>query len=136
MNQDTKLKLQAYLDHELSEQESRQMADLVDRDQDARLLYGELMEAAALLNGNELEVKCPESREFYWSKIERAIAHSSRQASAPELGRGHYWWWSRLVAPALGVTFLLMMGLWLLNPAPGPGRLSYRHEFETPLDET
>src|SRR5881296_2996806 len=73
INHETELKLQAYLDGELSPGEAKTVADLLRRDAGAQALYQELRIAKSLLAENELERKLPESGEFYWSKIRRQI---------------------------------------------------------------
>ena len=81
MTHEQQLKLQAFLDGELPENEARDMAALVARDGEAADLVAELRHTRRALAGFEPGLKVPESREFYWSKIERAIG---RQEPAPE----------------------------------------------------
>ena len=85
MNEETQLRLQAYLDGELSSGEAREMAGWLERDAEARSLLAELENTRGALAGFDSEIKLPESREFYWSKIEREIRRSERpeQVSAP-----------------------------------------------------
>jgi|SRR6266850_847605 len=73
MDFETGLKLQAYLDGELPETEAREIAKFLAQDQEAALLLGELKNTRQALKGSEIVVQLPESREFYWSKIEREI---------------------------------------------------------------
>jgi anti-sigma factor RsiW len=135
MNQDIKLKLQAYLDNELSESETREFASWLERDAEARVLQGELNSIKSTLAGNEVEVKLPESREFYWSKIERAIRHGSQPKRGPAFLSG-YPWWVRWCAPALGVAVLLVAALSVIKLTTAPTQVSYLHEIETPLEDT
>ena len=62
------------------------------------------LSAALLLAArwNEPVLNLPESREFYWSKIERSIASAERIAP-PAASRP---WWMRLVAPLAGAVAL------------------------------
>lgn len=76
MNVEDGIKLQAYLDGELTGRESQRMAALIESDADAQALRAELRQVRSLLTANEPELRLPESREFYWSKIERAIERS------------------------------------------------------------
>lgn len=135
MNQETKLKLQAHLDGELGEGESRKVAAWLDQDPEARELSRELNEIKGVLRTPELEVKLPESREFYWSKIERALVQQP-SPKAPALS----WlrpWWMRLLAPAMGVAVLLIAALSIVKlTSTNTPRLSYLHEIETPLEDT
>jgi len=73
MNEEQQLKLQAFLDGELSEGEAREVAVWVARDRDATALLAELRNTRQALAGFEADLKVPESREFYWSKIAREI---------------------------------------------------------------
>ena len=77
MKQELQLKLQAYLDGELPDGEAREAADLLAQDAEARALLAELKNTRAALAGFEADIKLPESREFYWSKIEREIQRQS-----------------------------------------------------------
>jgi anti-sigma factor RsiW len=94
------LKLQAYLDNELSASEAKEVAAWVARDQQAAALLGELKMAKAALVGNELEIKVPESREFYWSKISREIERQEATEGREEAAAQP--WWRRLAMP-LGI---------------------------------
>src|SRR5437667_753153 len=73
MNYDAQLKLQAYLDGELPEAEARAVANWLAQDREAVALFGELRNTRQALVGVEVGVTLPESREFFWSKIEREI---------------------------------------------------------------
>lgn len=139
INYETQLKLQAYLDGELSAGEAKAVADLLNSDAGAQALYQELRIARSLLSGNELERKLPESREFYWSKIQRQIVHVESTladgVAAPETPR----WWTRFLAPA-GVLAALAIFVVVALRSPEGGRsflaLDDSHEIETPLEET
>jgi anti-sigma factor RsiW len=87
MNQEVELKLQAHLDGELSAAEAREVSALIDKDAEARALYTELQQTSVALKFNELERSLPESREFFWSKIEREI-----QRLDAEPVSGAPWW--------------------------------------------
>jgi anti-sigma factor RsiW len=104
MNTESELRLQAYLDNEVSSSEAREIASWIARDAEAKALCQELQATkAALAPENELPVNVPDSREFYWSKIERAIEHAEREPvrrSSPQS------WWLRLLAPVAGTALL------------------------------
>jgi len=76
------LKLQAYLDSELPASEEREMLALLAEDAEASALLAELKNTRAALTGFEAEIKLPEAREFYWSKIERVILRAEKPAIA------------------------------------------------------
>ena len=62
------------------------MANWLARDREAAALLEELRNTRAALAGFEAEVRLPESREFFWSKIEREIQRL--EAPAPRPARG------------------------------------------------
>jgi anti-sigma factor RsiW len=78
------LKLQAWVDGELSDSEAASVAELVRSDSAAAALAAELRMTRGFLAGNEPEVKLPESREFHWSKIQRAIERAEAEPAARE----------------------------------------------------
>ncbi len=82
------IKLQAQLDGELTGREAQEIAALIENDAEARALFGELQMTRSMLTANEPEFRLPESREFYWSKIEREI---TRLETAPATAQGPAW---------------------------------------------
>ena len=82
------LKIQSFLDGELSETEAREVAALVASDSEAAALHAELKNTRRALSGFEGDLKVPETREFYWSRISREIARVEPAAAvkaAPSL---------------------------------------------------
>jgi hypothetical protein len=79
MKHEVELRIQSYLDNQSGEAERREIAALIGRDAQARGLYEALAAAKTLLVENEPEYKLAETREFYWSRIEREIR---RQAAS------------------------------------------------------
>ena len=77
MTNEQELKLQAFFDGELPEAEAREIASLLARDADAAALHSELKNTRGALRGFEKGVTLPESREFFWSKIQREIEKSA-----------------------------------------------------------
>ncbi|MEK7686740.1 MAG: hypothetical protein AAB466_15095 [Verrucomicrobiota bacterium] len=137
MNVEAQLKLQAYLDNELSSEEARQVAALLAQDQEACALYEGLKTVKELLAGNEVEFKVPETREFYWSRIEREINRLTQaEAVEPSGGLGTSWW-LRWLAPLAGAAVLvaLLFSAGKMNSF-WPGSLASLQEIETPLAET
>jgi anti-sigma factor RsiW len=133
MNKELQLRLQAYLDSEVSSSEARQVAALLSKDAEAQALYEELRQTKTLLAGNELEIKLPESREFYWSKIQREISRVPADERSP--ARPQRAWWFRLLAP-LSATAIVALGMIALTShQTSPGFLS-RQEVETALEDT
>lgn len=111
MNRDLQLKLQAFLDGELCEREARRVSDWIETDAEARALLSELRWAkSALCGGAELERPVPENREFYWSKIERAI---DRLEKVPEDCGERNWLlrWRRFLAPAASLVLVAVLAV-------------------------
>ena len=109
MNYQSQFKLGAYVDGELSERERREVESALRDDPEAAALVAELRNTHTALADFEQEVRLPESREFYWSKIEREI---NRQEQARQGGenRGEpahlFEWlgvWRRRLVPAVAV---------------------------------
>lgn len=110
MNTESQLKLQAYVDGELPEHEAQALAATLADDSDAQALVSELSWTRQWLVGNEPELKLPESREFFWSKIEREIA---RGAAQEEQTPTSAWWpdWRRILSPLAGFATVAVVAL-------------------------
>src|SRR5262249_32066473 len=95
MDYEAQLKLQAHLDGELPDAEAREVSNLLARDREAVALYGELRNTRQALVGHEVGVSLPESREFFWSKIERELRRLERPETpvrpAPLLSAWRKW---------------------------------------------
>jgi len=104
MKKDLQLKVQAWLDGELPDREARRIAEWIARDAQASALAAELGCVKQAMFRNEAAATPGESREFYWSKIERQI---QREAGLRGVG-GTPWYanWRRYLAPAVGVAAL------------------------------
>jgi anti-sigma factor RsiW len=111
MNSDTQLNIQAYLDNELSPGEARKVAAMLSSDREWQELYGELRATKETLLGNEPELKLADSREFYWSQIQRRIASVEREP-AP---RTAHPLWIRLLAPLAGTAALFALLLAVMS---------------------
>src|SRR5438045_3337750 len=99
MDYDAQLKLQSYLDGELPEAQAREVANWLAQDREAVALLGELRNTRQALVGVEIGIELPESREFFWSKIERDIQREEQTAPAARrvpLFSG----WMRFLMPA------------------------------------
>jgi anti-sigma factor RsiW len=119
MDFETELKLQAFLDGELPEAEARKVAKLLAQDQEATLLLGELRNTRQALKGAEAVVQLPESREFYWSKIEREIERLE-QPQRVEQKRPFIFRLQRFLVPVSGaLAVAVFLGITLLNGNSG-----------------
>ena len=121
MDLETQLKLQAYLDGELPEAEAREVAKWLAQDQEAVLLLGELRNTRQAMKGGETLVQLPESREFYWSKIEREIERLE-QPQRVEQKRPFIFRLQRFLVPLSGaVALAVVLGVTLLNEGGSSG---------------
>jgi anti-sigma factor RsiW len=109
MNEDQQLKLQAFFDGELPEAEAREVAAWIARDSDATMLMTELRNTRKALAGFEPDLKLPESREFYWSKIERQI-QSQSPAPKTEESVSLFTLLRRFLMPASAIAVLVIAG--------------------------
>jgi anti-sigma factor RsiW len=124
------LKLQSYLDGELAESDSREVADWLARNPEAAALKTELDQTRKALSGFEDGIKLPESREFYWSKIRREI----QRQEAPAPPRPSEPWLYRLRRFLVPATGLAVVGLLVLTVTRDTG--SFDASVETALEDS
>jgi anti-sigma factor RsiW len=107
MTDEMNVELLAYADGELSPTARRDVEARLTTNAEAQALLAELQMTRQVLAANEPAIKLPESREFYWSKIEREInrleSAGERRAPSPILQ-----WWRRLILPAAGLAVLAL----------------------------
>lgn len=104
----TELQLQALLDGELDAREVRGIEALLAQDAQSAALMQELKWTKGALVGIEAEVALPETREFFWSKVERAIAIEEKQAATVPAERS---WWLKFLYPATGLAAMVAVML-------------------------
>lgn len=109
MNQDFQLKLQAHLDGELAERETREVEAALAGDAEARALLTELRNTAGALADFEADLKLPETREFFWSKIEREIQRQDKTAASRPPAPVPFW--RRLLIATGAFAVLVLVGL-------------------------
>ncbi len=80
MKTETCLEVQAYLDGELESSRRAAIAALCEQDTAARALRDSLQVVRDTVRQHEPEHRLSDSREFYWSQIQRRIAAAERQA--------------------------------------------------------
>lgn len=132
------LRLQAYLDHELSPSDAARVAEWLANDEEARTYYDELRQVKLAMAGNELERSVPESREFYWEQIRRRIEMpENRAADAMSVWErfAHLKGWVRVGVPLAGAAAALAVLITMSNPAKQEKVASSYHEIETPVKE-
>ncbi|HEX7860419.1 MAG TPA: hypothetical protein VF773_08850 [Verrucomicrobiae bacterium] len=135
MNRETQLQVQAYLDNELSAGEARKVSQLISSDTFARDLFNELKGTREVLMENEPAVQVPDSRDFYWSQIQRRIATAEREPAVKHARP----WWIRLLAPAAGAVALFAVLLSVMSPSNEKINISGAiaatpHQLEQPSD--
>ncbi len=108
MNPENELKLQAYLDGELSGRDAQAVEALLKDNPEAQALAAELRWTKAALQGNDLQRTVPETREFYWSQIERALAAPAEAVRAQPRRRG-------IVFPWLSRFWPQLSGAWVAS---------------------
>ena len=133
------LKVQAKLDGELSAAELAAVEAQLLREPEGQRLLAELVTTRDVLAVGEPELKLPDGREFYWSKIQRRIEAEERAAvrtAAP--ARHGAAWWLRFAVPVASVALLMTLALPITKSRLGVARaISFLgHEIESPLEET
>ena len=102
MKHDLELSLQAWLDGELPEKEARQAGEWIARDAEAGALLAELRAIKETLpSATRRHRTVPDTREFYWSQIERRLQQptaAAKPARSSWLAR-----WQALLLPLTGV---------------------------------
>jgi hypothetical protein len=93
----------------------------VARDREAAALLEELRNTRGALAGFEAGIRLPESREFFWSKVQREIQRLETPAPKPAAGRLSALL-RRFLVPASAVAVVLIAGLMLIPPAGSTGR--------------
>jgi anti-sigma factor RsiW len=131
MEYEAQLKLQAFLDGELPEGEASKVTDWVARDREAAALLEELRNTRGALAGFEAGIQLPESREFFWSKVQREIQRletpAPKPAPTPLLALLR-----RLMVPVSALAVVLVAGVVLFRPA-GPFGPVHTAGIETAL---
>ena len=113
MDYKDQLKVQAYLDGELPEQEKQEVARWLDREESAEALMAELSNTRKVIVGFRDELKLPETREFYWSKIQREIER--QEAGKTVSATPWYAVLRRVLVPASAVAFAVFIGVMLVQ---------------------
>src|SRR4051812_5591793 len=98
MNEKDQLKVQALVDGELSPRQARATERWVQSDADAAALLTELRQTSSAVRLNQTAVALPESREFYWSKIQRDIRQIGQQDAIPRINPV-FALWRRILFP-------------------------------------
>jgi len=101
MNKETCLEIQALVDGELDHRRREVLRRQCAEDAESRELSEALSALREVVRHHEPEHRVPESREFYWSQIQRQIAAAdSGSCPAPEIRPD--WGWLRWLVPMMG----------------------------------
>ncbi len=134
MNHETELKIQAWVDGSLPAAEVRSVQDLVSQNPEAKALADEIRYACEALAVGEVARSVPDTREFYWSRIQQRIQAEETSPASPEPSS----WiqrWMKVLAPAAILAALTIMLV-------SPGLFGLRRgfvglgEFENPSSDT
>ena len=113
------LDLQAYVDGELDAGRRAEVERLLSGDTEARQLVEGLQELGRLVRDHEPMAVVPETREFYWSQIQRRI--KAGEVRPPATGSAsHALNWLRWLVPALGVAAVVVLVALPRSQAHGP----------------
>jgi len=121
MDQKIELKLQAFLDGELGEEEAREIANLIAQDKDAAALVGELRHTRQALAGFERVTVLPESREFYWSKIQKEIERLEPAADVAPARGSFFAGLQRWLVPVSAAALFMVTALTVVQSERAPG---------------
>ena len=130
------LKVQALVDGELTGREAEELRDRLETDAGLKELHERLTAVRELMAGAELPRTLPESGDFHWSQISKAIEREERQAkhmARPASGAN---WLLRWVFPLAGIACLML--LLTLQQTTNPNlsiSLGSDHELELSIDD-
>lgn len=110
MDYEKQLKLQAYLDGELPEREASELATRLQQDSEGAALLTELRQTRDAMAGAEESQRLPETREFYWSKIQREIQRLETPVSLPTPASAWLSGLRRFLVPVTGLALLVVAG--------------------------
>ena len=130
------LKVQALVDGEITGREAEELRARIEGDDALRELHARLTAVRGLMTGAELPRTLPESGDFHWSQISKAIEREERQAkhlARPASGAN---WLLRWVLPLAGVACLMLFLTLQQTTRPDLGiSLGSDHELELSIDD-
>jgi anti-sigma factor RsiW len=134
MNEEMEFKLQAWVDGELKGADASRMAQLVEEELDASQTVAELRAVKNMMAGAELSRAVPETREFYWSKIERQIQLEDSRSEASPAKPGLMARWRRFLMPLAGLAAASCVAVFTLTQSTTQPKSTTDDEF-TSTDE-
>jgi len=103
------LDLQAYVDGELEAGRRAEVERVLADDAAARVLVEDLRRLGEIVREHEPIHRVQESREFYWSQIQRRIEQEERAEARASGSASRAVHWLRWLVPALGVAAVAVM---------------------------
>ncbi len=121
MKLETMLEIQSSVDGQLDNQRRGAVARLMSSDTEARELHQQLTSVRMALRQHEPAIPVPESREFYWSQIERRLqVGKMASVSAPSHSLAIWRW----LAPMVGLS--AVVAVIALQPFASSGLHSFQ----------
>jgi anti-sigma factor RsiW len=120
MNTNQQLEIQAYVDGQLAVADARRVERQMAEDPAGAALAAELRLVRDTVRDGEPVMAVPETREFYFSQIQRRIAAEEKAASrtsAPAAG-SPLQWLRRLFLPVAGVAAVAVVSMFSLRTGP------------------
>ena len=138
MKHEDKLRIQAWMDGELAPKEAARIATLIEQNPEALALSEELRVVENALHLGEKPAILDDSRDFYWSQIERQIDAEEplpEPYAAPVFASGNLLRWMVPVG-SLGAIVLLMINFGAMNPKGQPSAPGIAPETPVPATPT
>ncbi len=112
------LEIMAYSDGELDASRRHAVEKLIAGDPAAAALHQELIACATVLRAHEPLGTVPETREFYWSQIQRRIDAAEKASARAKAPIAPVFGWLRWLAPAIGVAAVALVVTYQQRPGP------------------
>ena len=103
------LDLQAYVDGELESSRKAEVERVIASDAEAREIVAALRSLGEVVRSHEPVHPVPETREFYWSQVQRRIQQAEASDARRAAGATRAAGWLRWLAPALGVAAVVVV---------------------------
>ena len=130
------LKIQALVDGELTGREAEELLGRLETDAGLKEIYKRLTAVRELMAGAELPRTLPESGDFHWSQISKAIEFDERQANHMARPASGANWLLRWVFPIAGIACLMLLLTLQQTENLNLGiSLGSNHELELSIDD-
>ena len=131
---ETELKVQALVDGELTGREAEDLRARIETDDGLRKLHARLTAVRGLMAGAELPRTLPESGDFHWSQISKAIEREERQTKRLARPASSAKRLLRWMVPMAGAACLLLTLQQITQPDLSIS-LGSDHELELSIDD-